>query len=92
MQPQLRAMAAAVSFLLTVAIGGGTWALRDGLRAEGLGVLRWSRDSNQLRQRMWFCRGHLGAPWPAVNDEALLAQLSELDRVVKARPYLEDLR
>jgi ATP-dependent helicase HrpB len=50
-------------------------ALRDGLRAEGLGVLRWSRDSNQLRQRMWFCHGHLGAPWPAVNDDALLAQL-----------------
>jgi len=50
-------------------------ALRDGLRAEGLGMLRWSRDSNQLRQRMWFCHRHLGAPWPDVNDDALLAQL-----------------
>jgi ATP-dependent helicase HrpB len=50
-------------------------ALRDGLRAEGLGKLRWTKDSDQLRQRMWFCHCHLGAPWPAVNDDALLARL-----------------
>jgi ATP-dependent helicase HrpB len=50
-------------------------ALRDGLRAEGLGMLGWSKDSNQLRQRMWFCHQHLGPPWPEVSDDALLAQL-----------------
>jgi len=48
-------------------------AVRDGLRASGLGVLHWTRDAEQLRQRLAFCHAQLGSPWPAVDDDALLA-------------------
>jgi ATP-dependent helicase HrpB len=50
-------------------------AVRDGLRTSGLGVLQWSQDATQLRQRLAFCHAHLGEPWPAVDDAALLANL-----------------
>ncbi|MEU8597823.1 ATP-dependent helicase HrpB [Streptomyces globisporus] len=48
-------------------------ALVDGLRSEGLGLLRWNRDTEQLRSRLAFLHGVLGAPWPGVSDGALLA-------------------
>ncbi|MFH9564695.1 ATP-dependent helicase HrpB [Streptomyces globisporus] len=48
-------------------------ALVDGLRREGLGLLRWNRDAEQLRSRLAFLHGVLGAPWPDVSDGALLA-------------------
>lgn len=47
-------------------------ALRDGLRAEGLGLLTWTRAATALRERLAFCRDALGDPWPAVDDGALL--------------------
>jgi ATP-dependent helicase HrpB len=47
-------------------------ALLEGLRREGLGLLRWDRDARALRERMAFCWQSLGAPWPEVSDEALL--------------------
>ncbi|MEU1467798.1 ATP-dependent helicase HrpB [Streptomyces sp. NPDC005761] len=47
-------------------------ALVEGLRREGLGLLRWSRDTEQLRRRLAFVHRELGAPWPDVSDEALL--------------------
>lgn len=47
-------------------------ALVEGLRREGLGLLRWSRDTEQLRERLAFLHRELGAPWPEVSDEALL--------------------
>ncbi|MFD8690041.1 ATP-dependent helicase HrpB [Streptomyces sp. NPDC059651] len=47
-------------------------ALVEGLRGEGLGLLRWSRDTGQLRERLAFLHRELGAPWPDVSDEALL--------------------
>lgn len=47
-------------------------ALVEGLRREGLGLLRWSRDTGQLRERLAFLHRELGAPWPDVSDEALL--------------------
>ncbi|MEV6266757.1 ATP-dependent helicase HrpB [Kribbella sp. NPDC051936] len=50
-------------------------AVRDGIRRSGLSVLRWSDAALALRQRLAFCHAHLGAPWPAVDDEALLAGL-----------------
>ncbi|NGO45679.1 ATP-dependent helicase HrpB [Streptomyces ureilyticus] len=50
-------------------------ALLDGLREEGLGLLRWSRDAEVLRQRLRFLRHHLGAPWPEVSDDALHARV-----------------
>ncbi|MFJ7410819.1 ATP-dependent helicase HrpB [Streptomyces sp. NPDC098077] len=48
-------------------------ALVEGLRREGLGLLRWTRDSEQFRLRLAFLHRVLGAPWPDVSDEALLA-------------------
>ncbi|GAA3101146.1 ATP-dependent helicase HrpB [Kribbella aluminosa] len=50
-------------------------AVRDGIRRSGLSVLRWSEAALALRERLAFCHAHLGVPWPAVDDEALLADL-----------------
>lgn len=50
-------------------------AVRDGVRHSGLSVLRWSEAALALRERLAFCHAHLGSPWPAVDDEALLADL-----------------
>lgn len=52
-------------------------ALLDGLRQEGLGLLRWTPDAAVLRQRLAFLRLHLGEPWPDVGDEALYARVDE---------------
>lgn len=52
-------------------------AVRDGLRRSGLGVLRWSEAADSLRERLAFCHAHLGEPWPAVDDAALLAGLDD---------------
>ncbi|MEU7069126.1 ATP-dependent helicase HrpB [Streptomyces narbonensis] len=52
-------------------------ALLDGLRREGLGLLRWSRDASELRERLAFLHGELGAPWPDVADGALVDRAEE---------------
>ncbi len=52
-------------------------ALVEGVRAEGTGLLRWSRDSVGVRARMGFLHRELGAPWPDVSEEALLAGLDD---------------
>ncbi|HEY3561483.1 MAG TPA: ATP-dependent helicase HrpB [Kribbella sp.] len=52
-------------------------AVRDGIRRSGLSVLRWPDAARSLRERLAFCHAHLGAPWPAVDDEALLTDLDE---------------
>ncbi|MFF8998464.1 ATP-dependent helicase HrpB [Streptomyces achromogenes] len=52
-------------------------ALLDGLREEGLGLLRWSPEAQGLRQRLAFLRAHLGEPWPDVSDDALHARVDE---------------
>lgn len=52
-------------------------ALLDGLRREGTGLLRWTRDSEQLRLRLAFLHRELGAPWPDVSDGALLSRTEE---------------
>ncbi|MEU5296096.1 ATP-dependent RNA helicase [Streptomyces umbrinus] len=52
-------------------------ALLEGLRDEGFGVLRWSRDAEVLRQRLGFLHHRLGAPWPDVSDDALHARVDE---------------
>ncbi|HEV2898922.1 MAG TPA: ATP-dependent helicase HrpB [Pseudaminobacter sp.] len=50
-------------------------AILDALRTRGLALLPWSREAETLRHRLqWLHRG-LGAPWPDVSDEALLASL-----------------
>ncbi|MFJ2665339.1 ATP-dependent helicase HrpB [Nocardia fluminea] len=50
-------------------------AVRQGLQVEGLVLLRWSDDARSLRQRLDFLHRTLGAPWPAVDDDALLTDL-----------------
>ncbi|MGY0503057.1 ATP-dependent RNA helicase [Nocardia sp. FBN12] len=50
-------------------------AVRQGLRDEGLDLLRWNDDARGLRQRLDFLHRTLGDPWPAVDDEALLGDL-----------------
>ncbi|WP_406403315.1 ATP-dependent helicase HrpB [Streptomyces sp. NBC_00879] len=52
-------------------------ALLDGLRREGLGLLRWTRDAEGLRERLAFLHRALGAPWPDVSDAALLDRTEE---------------
>jgi ATP-dependent helicase HrpB len=47
-------------------------ALVTGLRREGLGLLTWSRNAEDLRRRLAFAHAALGEPWPDVSDAALL--------------------
>jgi len=50
-------------------------AVVEGLRREGLGLLRWTPAALALRQRLAACRSGIGDPWPAVDDDSLLAHL-----------------
>ncbi|MFI6506356.1 ATP-dependent helicase HrpB [Streptosporangium sp. NPDC050855] len=47
-------------------------AVLEGLRVEGLSLLRWTPEAVALRERLAFCRRTLGDPWPATDDEALI--------------------
>lgn len=50
-------------------------AMLAGVRAMGLACLPWSKATIQLRARVNFLRRELGAEWPDMSDEALLADL-----------------
>lgn len=50
-------------------------ALAEGLRLEGLGLLNWTPAAVQLRARLAAASAGLGQPWPAVDDDALLAAI-----------------
>jgi ATP-dependent helicase HrpB len=50
-------------------------AVDAGLLAEGLGLLSWTEKATRLRQRLALLHRTLGAPWPDVSEEALLAGL-----------------
>ncbi|WP_338898860.1 ATP-dependent helicase HrpB [Streptomyces sp. TG1A-60] len=52
-------------------------ALVEGLRVEGLGLLRWSEGAGRLRERIAFLRARLGEPWPDVSDSALHARVED---------------
>lgn len=52
-------------------------ALLDGLRTEGTGLLRWSREATALRHRLVLLHRTLGEPWPAMADAELLARADE---------------
>lgn len=47
-------------------------AVLDGLRTEGLSILRWTPEAVALRERLAFCHRALGDPWPATDDDALV--------------------
>ncbi|AWW40122.1 ATP-dependent helicase C-terminal domain-containing protein [Streptomyces cadmiisoli] len=74
---RLGAVELAVRPLREAGAGPVREALLEGLRREGFGLLRWSRDADVLRQRLAFLRLHLGEPWPDVADEALHARVDE---------------
>ncbi len=52
-------------------------ALARGIREHGLGLVNFSREAQQLRQRLGFLHRTIGDPWPDTRDEALLARLEE---------------
>ncbi|WP_369379855.1 ATP-dependent RNA helicase [Streptomyces sp. cg36] len=52
-------------------------ALLEGLEREGVGLLRWARDAEGLRERLAFLHRTLGDPWPDVADAALLSRAEE---------------
>ncbi|MFE3854233.1 ATP-dependent helicase HrpB [Streptomyces griseorubiginosus] len=52
-------------------------ALVEGLRQEGLRLLRWTPEADVLRQRLAFLHHHLGDAWPEVSDRALHARVDE---------------
>ncbi|MDX3689017.1 ATP-dependent helicase HrpB [Streptomyces europaeiscabiei] len=74
---RLGAVELAVRPLREAAPGLVREALLEGLRVEGLGLLRWSQDAARLRERLSFLRARLGAPWPDVSDSALHARVEE---------------
>ncbi|WP_432559628.1 ATP-dependent helicase HrpB [Granulicoccus sp. GXG6511] len=55
----------------------GAAAVRSALVSSGLGLLQWPDAAMALRRRMAFAAEHLGAPWPAVTDAALIERLDE---------------
>ncbi|MCZ2825007.1 MULTISPECIES: ATP-dependent helicase HrpB [unclassified Modestobacter] len=53
-----------------------TGALTEGLRRDGLTLLTWTPAARALRERLAAAHAGLGEPWPAVDDESLLAALA----------------
>lgn len=52
-------------------------AIRAALAAEGLDLLPWDDAARGLRARLALLRRHLGEPWPAVDDAALVERVTE---------------
>jgi ATP-dependent helicase HrpB len=52
-------------------------AILDAIRAHGLALLPWTKETESLRNRLKWLRQGLGEPWPDVSDEALLAALDD---------------
>ncbi|WP_412078331.1 ATP-dependent RNA helicase [Streptomyces xanthophaeus] len=52
-------------------------ALLDGLRTEGLGLLRWTQDAVGLRARLAFLHRTLGGAWPDVEDDGALLERAD---------------
>ncbi|MFI7483680.1 ATP-dependent helicase HrpB [Kocuria sp. M1R5S2] len=52
-------------------------AVRDAVAEQGLDLVGWSEPADRLRRRLAILHHHLGAPWPEVSDDALLARLEE---------------
>ncbi|WP_328478603.1 ATP-dependent helicase HrpB [Actinoplanes sp. NBC_00393] len=52
-------------------------ALVTGVRESGLGLLTWTRNAEELRNRLAFAHAALGEPWPDVSDAALLETLPD---------------
>jgi ATP-dependent helicase HrpB len=64
----------------------GRAAVARALEEEGLGTIGWSTAADTLRRRLALLHRELGAPWPDVSEQALLAGLDTW-----LRPELEAL-
>lgn len=60
-------------------------ALAEHLREHGLTALTWSDAATALRRRLALIHRELGAPWPAMDDAALLERLDDWLGPVLAR-------
>jgi ATP-dependent helicase HrpB len=68
-------------------------ALCGGVRARGLHVLPWSRETMQLRERLAFLRALEGEGWPDTSEEGLTASLEDwLAPALSGMRSLDDLR
>ncbi len=47
------------------------------VRSHGLDILPWSKEASILRRRLTWLHQGLGTPWPAMDDEHLLATLDD---------------
>ncbi len=47
------------------------------VRTHGPGILPWSKEATILRRRLAWLHQGLGAPWPAMDDDALTATLDD---------------
>lgn len=52
-------------------------AVRSALHTQGLDLLPWDDAARSLRARLALLHRHLGDPWPAMDDSALLDRLDE---------------
>ncbi|CAN7498210.1 ATP-dependent helicase HrpB [Rhizobium rhizogenes] len=52
-------------------------ALAEGIGELGIGVLPFSKEAAQLRDRIGFLYRTIGEPWPDMSDEALLSRLDD---------------
>lgn len=55
----------------------GRAAVARALAKEGLGTIGWSTAADALRRRLALLHRELGAPWPDVSEQALLARLDD---------------
>jgi ATP-dependent helicase HrpB len=52
-------------------------ALADGVRQLGVTALPFSKDAQQLRDRIGFLQRTIGDPWPDMSDTGLIARLDD---------------
>ncbi|MCX8282412.1 ATP-dependent helicase HrpB [Phyllobacterium sp. 0TCS1.6C] len=64
----------------------------EAIRAHGLDILPWPKEASILRRRLAWLHSGLGAPWPAMSDEALLQTLEDwLLPFLGGTPRLNDI-
>jgi ATP-dependent helicase HrpB len=52
-------------------------AIIEALKTHGLSLLNWGKEAEILRHRLQWLHTGLGAPWPDMSDEALIATLDD---------------
>ncbi|MFC5584735.1 ATP-dependent helicase HrpB [Nitratireductor kimnyeongensis] len=52
-------------------------AMVEAVRANGLALLPWDRETNSLRGKLAWLHTAKGDPWPDMSDEALLERLDD---------------